>query len=241
MGFARYEDVATSLAATLRVMGLGAPSLFVGNASDRTAIQLVELANTAGRELMDELKGQVLEREFTINTQIGVANYDLPEDFNGFVSDSQWNRTTRLPALGSLQEFEWQALKARQLAGTTFTVLFRIEDDQIVFYNEPQTVQTIVMPYMSRAWVRSADDSLHDTLQADTDTILYDAILFQTKLRLAFMDAKGFDTSKIQAKYADVLEAAKNKDAPARTLSLSPRSEYPYLGVLNIPETGYGS
>lgn len=223
-------------------MGLTAPAS-IADSLDPTAKQLWKLATEVGQELLDEHDWQFLGKEFVITTTPGDPDYALPADFNKFIVDSQWNRTTRLPAVGSLREYEWQMLKARNLAGTTFTMLFRVENNQVVFYETPSTVQTVVLPYTQRGWVRSPDATpiYRDNLQANDDTILYDSQLFKAALRRRWRIEKGFDTTRDEDTYSQMLEKAKTKDTPGRTLSLAQGGGYPYLGVINIPDTGYGS
>lgn len=238
--FQRYLTVEEMVTQTMQAMGLPAPTTIVGSA-DKTALQLLALANELGIELIGDGKWQAFYREYHITTAIGVDTYPLPEDLDGFIADSQWNRTTRLPAIGPLEEYEWQMLKARQLAGTTFTMLFRISEGNIVFYEVPSTVQDIYMSYTGKGWVRSAALAYQDNILADDDSILYDPTLFKMGLKLKWREAKGFDTSAAAKRFYDMLAKAKAKDKPGRTLSLVSTADYPYLGVINIPDTNYGS
>lgn len=132
-------------------------------------------------------------------------------------------------------------LKARNLAGTTMTILFRLNDSgQVEFPEAVAAGQTIVMPYVSRGWVQTTDPAFTDNVTQNADIILYDSQLFKAALRLAWYDAKQFNTDSLVITYNRTLSAAKRRDSPARTLSLAHRSGYPYLGSLNIPDTGYG-
>lgn len=228
----------------MKSMGMTPPSDIAGS-TDKNCIQLWELATEVGQQLAfgeGNFEWQELSREFIITTVIGQSAYNLPADFNGFVTDSEWNRTTRLPVIGSLQQFEWQMLKARLLTGTTFTALFRVQGGQVVFYDTPSSVQTIVLPYQSRGWVLNNDGvTYQDNLINNNDMVLFDPLLFKLGLKLRWFEAKGFDTTKIQAQYDRVLRGVKATDSPGRTLSLAKGADYPYLGVINIPDTGYGS
>lgn len=222
-------------------IGLERPATVVGN-TEATTAQILQLAQDAGQQLMMEpFKWQELQAEFTITTVPGTPNYALPTDFGGFEADASWNRTTRLPVLGSLTEREWQMLKARLAAGTTFTVLFQIVDNEVVFYDTPTSVQTIVMPYTSRGWVRNAADTQRqDTILLDTDVVLFDPQMFKTKLKWMWYEQKGFDTTKVEKTFNRVSAAAKANDVPGRTLSLARGADYPYLGMINVPDQGYG-
>jgi hypothetical protein len=241
--FNRFLTAQSAITAVMKRMGLTPPS-DVFATTDRTGQQFFTLANEVGLELMDRKTGSgwsFLTQDFSITTELGVSSYTLPDDFDGFVQDSQWNRTTRLPAIGSMEEYEWQMLKARALAGTTFTMLFRIVGNSVEFYDTPSTVQTIVMPYRSRGWCTDAPGTTRkDNLSAADDIILYDPTLFKAGLKRAWYIEKQFDTARVEVEYLNALAAAKAKDSPGRTLSLSRKADYPYLGVINIPDTGFG-
>lgn len=238
--FTRQQSGAHAVRTVMENMGMTPPATVVGG-NNAIANQMFSLATTAGQRLIDAHDWQVLSRDFTITTQIGVSSYALPDDLNRFVNDSSWNHTTRLPAVGSLREYEWQMLKARQLAGTTFTMLYRIADDAVEFYDVPSVVQTIVMPYVSRGWCMRASGDLADNLEFEDDIVFYDPQLFQAAIKAAWYKEKGFNTAGVAADYNNALAAAKSKDVPGRTLSLSKKSDYPYLGVINMPDTGYGT
>jgi hypothetical protein len=240
MAFERHITGSKAVIDVLRAMGLPAPSS-VADSQDSTALQMWQLASDAGRQLLTEHDWQVLSREMVITTVPGQSEYQLPDDLARFVPDSSWNRTTRLPAYGSLREQEWQALKARNLGGTTFTMLFTIADDKIQFYESPSTVQEIYLPYVSRGWVtNSARTDRQDYLAQNSDIILYEPEMFKCRLRRDWLRAKGLDSNAADMDYQRLLESAKGTDVPMRSISIGGFSGYPYLGILNIPDTGYG-
>lgn len=228
--------------ALMKAMGMTVPTTLAG-ATDKRSIQFWQLATDAGQQLaQDEYKWAILTKEHTITTVIGVSTYDIPTDFGGYVSDSEWNRTTRLPVIGALEEFEWQMLKARLTSGTTFTALFRLTGNQVEFYNTPTSVQTIVLPYTGRGWSLNMDlVTYQDNLINDNDLVLFDPQMFKCKLKLLWYMAKQFNTTKVEAEFNRARNAAKANDSPGRTLSLAKGSDYPYLGIINLPDTGYGS
>lgn len=239
-GFTRRITGADAVRNCLRSLGIN----FTGSVSesaDPNVVLMWFLATRAGQRLLDVFDWQVLDRDYTIVTVPGQSSYPLPTDFGKFKMDSSWNRTTRLPAIGSLTEQEWQMLKARNLGGTTFTMLYRISDDGVEFYDTPSSAQTIVMPYVSRGWVLQSDTLLSDNLSEDADVALYDRQLFEARLRLEWDTEKRFDNTASTATYNELLSAAKAKDAPSRTLTLTRGARYPYLGAINMPDTGYGN
>lgn len=239
-GFTRRITGAQAVKNCLSSLGISFGGI-VNESSDPNVVLMWFLATRAGQKLLGEHDWQFLDKDYTITTVPGDSTYPLPTDFDKFKSDASWNRTTRLPAIGSLTEPEWQMLKARQLEGTTFTMLFRIADDFVEFYDTPSVAQTIVLPYSSRGWVLQADASKSDNLEEEADVVLYDRQLFESALRLEWDTEKKFDTTASTATYNAMLNRAIGKDAPSRTLTLNQSGSYPYLGTINIPDTGYGN
>ena len=236
----RFLTLGEVVKQTMGAIGLTPPDTIVGG-NNATANQLVVLANDVGNELLTKHDWQQFIRDMTITTTPGEPNYPLPSDFSSFYADAQWNFTTRLPALGDLSQAEWNMLKARNLGGTTIASMFNIQDGNVTLFYVPSSAQTLVLPYKSSNWVLHADGTYGNTPTADDDVLLYDPQLMKVALRREFFIAKGIENPRIDTKYEQRLNEAKGKDTPGRTLSLRNRPEYPYIGVLNLPDTGYGS
>lgn len=239
-GYTRRITGAQAVINCLASLGINFAGV-VSESADSNVVLMRFLATRAGQKLIEKHDWQFLGRDFTITTSPGVSTYAVPADFNKFKTDSSWNRTTRLPAIGSLLEPEWQMLKARLASGMTFTNLFRIADDMVEFYEAPDSAQTIVMPYVGRGWVLQADTNLSDNIELDSDIVLYDRQLFEAALRLEWDTEKKFDTTASTEVFRDLLAAAKAKDAPMRTLSLGQQPSHPYINSVNLPDSGYGS
>lgn len=240
--FTRRITGSEAVISVMKSIGLQPPVLVVGS-TNKTANQMWELATDVGQQLCDIHDWQWLSQDHLITTVPGQALYPLPTGFDGYVTDAQWNRTTRLPIIGSLTEQEWQMLKARELAGTTFTMLFRVVNDMVELFDTPSTVQTLALPYRSRAWVLGAGDVPKDNLTENDDEVMFDPQLFKLALKVAWYTAKEFDTTAMQGAMLRLIAAAKAKDAPSRTLSLGYGGSLmePLLGYVNIPDGGYGA
>jgi hypothetical protein len=221
-------------------LGLREPTS-VTSSSDKNVRTLHSLANDCGLELLSEFAWQFLNRDFTITTT-GATTYALPEDFQYFLSDTEWNRTSKNPLLPT-DAVSWAQLKARSLAGATVALLYQVSEDLLELYSAPSTTQTLVLPYISRSWAESSAGTAQDNLLDDSDIILYDQTLFRKKLVLAWKSARGFDTTAAEREYQDALSSAQSADTPVRTIIALPGGgigEAPLLGSRNIPDTGYG-
>mgnify|MGYP000184471236 CR=1 FL=1 len=246
MDYQRLMTGNDMVVAVMKTMGLNPPASVPGS-TDKTAIQMWALATEVGQNLMREAEWTIQTADFFQLTTIGLSEYDLPEDYDGFSNDASWNYGSRLPVIGTLTDTEWAMLKVRLQASSTFTQMYRIGPtdtsngvSRIELLNAPTAVETLYFPYRSRGWVIRADNTRSDNLDAADDRIMLDSNLFRVALKKAWREEKGFDTTKLEKQYKDALAKAKAADQPGRTLSLSRRAEFPYLGYLNMPDTGYG-
>lgn len=215
---------------------------------DGNYIQLVKLLKSCGRELVQARNWTYLRKEYTFTTVQGTSTYDLPADFLRMYDQSGWNRTNRLPLGGPLSPQEWQYLKAR-LVGVVFTVLFRPMNRQIHLYPDTDTPggYTIAFEYGSSYWLSSAATPTvlgYDAPIAGDNVVWFDPLLMVRSLKLAFLKAKGLDTTAAEQDYAATLNAAMGMDAPSKILNLNRTSMEPsavMLGNHSVPITGFGS
>jgi hypothetical protein len=226
----------------MRSMGMSIPTTVAGS-TDKRSQQFFQIANDAGQQLaQDPYKWQQLLVEHTINTVPGTATYALPADFDGYFNESMWNRTTRLPLAGALNEQGWQLLKARLSSGQSWTAKFRVINDKVEFFNTPTAVETLVLPYTSRGWVADQTDSHRkDNIENDADVVMYDPQLFKAKMKLLWYSLKQFDTTKVQIEYNRAYASAKANNKPGESVSLAGTGlGFPYLTNANVPDSGIG-
>lgn len=228
------SEVVTSL---MQSMGLTAPNTIV-DGSNSTALQMVALANQVGVDLLSH-RWQFLEADHEI-TLTASTTYDLPADFDAYRPDEQWNQSTALPVIGPVSGREWSALQGMTAVGGPFRTLFRISGNQIEFQSVTAG-DVVVFPYWTRGWVERATGDRADNIVANDDIVLHDIALFRHALKLKWYEAKHFDTSKLLKDLQPLIDAAKARDCPGRTLSLNPSASLLLLGDHNIPETGFGS
>jgi hypothetical protein len=215
--------------------------------TDANVVQLCRLLKSCGRELVMARNWTYLRKEHTFTTVQGTSNYSLPTDFFRMYDQSGWNRTNRLPLGGPLSPQEWQFLKAR-LVGVVFTVLFRPMNGEMNLYPDTNTPggYSIAFEYGSKYWLSSdATPTVlsKDAPTASTDVVWFDPLLITRSLKLAFLKAKGLDTTGAEQDYAASLNAAMGADAPNKVLNLHRGPMDPsavLIGGQSVPITGFG-
>lgn len=211
--------------------------------TDQNFVQLVELLNLVGGDLLSAHDWGQFLRETTIVTAGGATSYVLPADYDRMTDQTQWDRSTRLPIIGPLSSQDAEYLKAK-LSGVLVMVAYRLLGNLINFPVAPPDGQTLAFEYVSGNWAWSALGVAPDaeTVAASGDTVLYDVDLVIAALRLAYLDAKGFDTTTATERYESRLEHAigKNSGAPVVTIGGSGVNADHLIDAGNLPPTGYG-
>lgn len=246
---AAFNKYATALDIVQQVQGqLGLPvSAAMATApDDQTAQQMMRLLTWAGRRLIkptSTYRWSHLERTWLLLTDPLITEYPMPPDWDSFVDLTGWNDTSRLPMLGPATAPQWACLKARNLGSSTISVIYRTRDGKLELYNTFATPQQLRIDYSSRGWVQVPGVPIvfQDFIDADDQVVLYDSELIQAKLKLAFLTAKGFDTTAAQADYNEIEEAAICADTDAPVLQVARTDTYPLISTqFNVPDTGYG-
>lgn len=222
---------------------------------DQNFILLCRLLKSVGRDLCRRRAWSILLREDNITLVSGTGTYALPSGFRSMVDQSGWNRTSRLPLGGPLSPQEWQYFSAIQ-PGLTFLVMFRPRGNYIEVFGGSSIPNGHVLyyQYISDYWVQrppddslaTVDDTVHlpgSTDPSDSDdNCLLDPLMLMRGLKLAWLKAKGFDTSAAQADFDDAYAMAAANDQQAPILSLSNRAGMePLISTANAPITGFGS
>jgi hypothetical protein len=238
---ALYETALSIISDASVEMGLGAVSDAYGS-TDANVIQLRTLLKTVGRRLALSRDWSHLVKQYTFTTD-GDDEYDLPADFSMMVPGTSWNRTTQMRGQ-PVNAQAWQYLKASNTT-VTYTVFFRMSDLTLTFHPDPPSSgETIAFEYRSRYWVTATGQSApnKDAPTANTDTIEFDATLMVPALKLAFLQAKGFDATAAKIEYDEALERVAGANvgaAPILSLGAGSLDER-LLDESNAPSSGFG-
>lgn len=186
----------------------------------------------------DSLTQCTLEMEATEN---GTAQtftfardtYNLPSDFDRYISHTWWDRTNHWMLIGpqSPQFDQWQRsgivttgprLRWRQI-GRKPTV-WRLWPPPTA----ESTPDALVFEFVSDGWVVTPSGNVQKRFTADNETTLLDddAMILGTKWRL--WQAKGFDYAAMQSEYVDYVSRLMADDGGMADLDMARRS-YPYL------------
>jgi len=214
--------------------------------SDHAAIQLTNLANSVGYELLQDHPWEGLVKEHSITTSSADSGkYELPDDFAYMLEQTGWDRTNNVPLLGGASGQQWQYLLGRNLVSETIYVTFRQAQNQFwIFPSPPPDNQEITFEYISRHWVHPDGDKTRsdDLVRHTGDTVLFEPYLFERLLKLRFLEARGFDTKAANATYVKAFNSWSGKDSSSPVLNAGGRRQgVPFIdGEFNLPDSRFG-
>jgi len=249
----RFEPVGDTINRVAMSVGLLKSSDPFASA-DPAFVQLCGLATEAGQDLVQEAEWQQLEREHSFITASGDTGlYELPDDFAYMIDQTGWQQGApgaAYPLLGPASAQWWSYLQASQLYTVTIYAWFQISSGKFQLWPQPPAVGIpIAYKYISRNWARDGastpmDPVYKDFVATSADVPMFEKILFLKKLKLLWLQAKGFDTRYAQDEYVLALDSWKGKDKSAPKLSLNGPVGMvrPLINPLvNLPDTGLGN
>jgi hypothetical protein len=253
-GLTRYETAGSLVNRAQRSLNLRSVDIADPYSDPDPSIQLLcTLVTECGQELVQNNAWQKLVASYEFTTAPGdTGDYPLPDDFGYMIDQTQWQQGppgAAYPLLGPASAQWWSYLEASQLYTITIYAWFRVQQGLLTLWPQPPAVGIpIRFEYISRGWAiegTSPPDqpAYTDNVTQSIDIVLFEPILFLKRLKLAWLTAKGFDTSKAQDEFVVALDSWIGKDTSAPKLSLNGPLNLgtKFLDQSNVPQTGFGS
>lgn len=235
----------TALAVLNQVAGeLGLPKVTtITGLTDIQSVQLLSLLNSGGNELMLYYPWGQFVKEWEFTTEIDVTDYELPDDYNYFVDQTQWDRTNHWPLLGPKSPQEWAWLKGSLVAPLP-RMRYRVADNLFKLYPGPTIsgsppIVTLAMEYIQKNWVDLGGDTPGpaDMIVASEDILRYNPWLLVKFVKFKFYELKGFNTTGVNGDFMRVFNNLTGKDTGGAKLSLSGSgAAVGYIGPWSVPD-----
>lgn len=240
MGFMTAQQILNRASILL---GLAPQSSPYGS-TDTNIVLLRELLASAGEDLVREFEWAHLRTEFNVTTIPGQDTYTLPVDYNRFISQTEWNRSSKLPLGGPVTPQGWQLLKTLNVIAAV-QMFFRTKADTFTLLPVPAGAYDLALEYLSGFWVSTDGGATRTSNKptAETDVVCLDGQMLVHRIRRDFLDTRGFDSTAASNAYESALNLAKgnDEDAPVLNLNHNPYNRARLLDGSNLPPTGYGT
>lgn len=218
-------------------LSLPRPDVVAGS-TDRQVRQLLAIANREGKEQTSTYAWQALIEQQTFTTvAAAIQPSAVPADFQRFIPDSFFNRTTMRQVSGPITPQAWQLLQARPAASTIY-LAYRRRQGSFLITPTPPANETIAYEYISKNWALSSTSVAKAKFTADDDTTYLDEDLVTLGIIWRFLAAKGLPYAEEKKTYEDSVEQAFGADGGAGALGLTPT--LPNMNRANLPEGSFG-
>ena len=212
---------------------------------DETFVQLTELLDACGQEMVELHPWQVLVKEFQVTTtDQDTGTYSLPDDFSYMIDQTGWERSQSVPIGGPLSAQDWTFLVGNDSVSQTIYASFRLVNNEFEIYPQPPpTDLDINFEYISRNWAARSGDmtTRFDYVDSGSNIILYEPILIIKFLKTKFLSAKGLDASAAALDFDTMFQSRIGKDVGASILSASRSAAFPYISPYrNTGDTNFG-
>ncbi len=224
-------------------LALPVPTAAVSS-TDVQVVQLLSLLNEEGVELRKwpDHNWRKLTKQKTFDTVAAeVQTSAIPADFDYYINDTMWDRTTIRQVIGPLNPQDWQ----REKAGPTFTSVYygmRFRGNDLLLTPTPTAGDDIYYEYSSTYWVCASGSETPTKAAAtvDTDTFVFPETILSRGVRWRFLRAKGLDYAEEFARWTDMVQTEVARDGGAAKLNAG--SNFPESRMLpNIPEGNWPS
>jgi hypothetical protein len=204
-------------------LALPIPQMVYG-ATDPQTIQLGSLLNEELTELrkLGDVQWRKLIRQYNFTTvNADVQPNALPDDFDHFINQSIWDRTSSRPVIGPIDNQTFQAWKARPIL-TSIVFGFLLSGNDWLMAPNPPDGDEIFYNYISNLAVYGpGNPTPPDTpdkqyFTADNDTTFFDETMMSRGVRWRFLRAKGLPYEQEYAQWYELVqrEASRSKGAP---------------------------
>lgn len=211
------------------------------SSSDPAFNQLTELLTSCGQELVNMYDWPQLTKEGSIVTTGSPNRYDVPSDYLKFIERSGWDSSNDAKLVGSITPGVWSYLVNEPVTATLYLKYREVQNQFWLFPTDTDAGITLPYEYIMRTWVQKADTSYDDVVSAADDTVLFEPVLMVKFLKLRFLEARGFDSTKAQDQFQLAYETHTGKTASGPTLNLVSSGRESLISADNAPDTGYGS
>lgn len=198
------------------------------SSTDQQVVQLLQLAQALGENMMSRYEWSKLRK---IQTFLSVAQTEqtgsVPADFDHYINDSLFDRTTTRKIFGPLTAEDWEVELSFPVY-TSVSPAFRFAASSvdpglpiIWITPTPAVGDTIGYEYISNGWVIGADLAPKSSFTLDTDTTIFKEATVVQGLLSMWREAKGFDYAEAQSRFEDSFARDSAQDGGKPRLNLA--------------------
>lgn len=189
------------------------PATIIGNTNPESQSYLRSISKV-GLRLMKLYPWNILRKEHTFTgsgAETLIAAASMPSDFDRFIPETFWQRSTSILLSGPVSAARWASLKASSYIGDEIYFTYRGGD--VLALPTVSSGASLAFEYISNQYIRSSGGAAQATWQADTDTSVIDEELIALAATYDWLANEGLPAQQAFADfkaYFDTLQDNEN-------------------------------
>lgn len=204
-------------AASIRLIGRKPATFF--SSTERFEQEIVDLANEVAKSIAQENDWQALIRTYTVNGDGVTKDFDLPDDYDRMLLDSDiYDATNWAWGYQRITRYdEWLWLQVRNFAIITpgYWTLF---ENQLKFLPAPADDAHGMFLYISNQIVKDQNGDPKTSFTTDNDAFVIDERLLTLGVIWRWKEQKKLDYGTDQANFDQLFSQLSGKDSGARPI-----------------------
>lgn len=193
-------------------VGITRPSAIITNA-DTAIAKMLRMAKRVGLDLAKRGTWTALRSEVTFTATAAETQASIiPADFDRFIPEAFWDRTSRRLISGPLSAVEWQSMMAS--ASQDWSRFYTLRGGAVLISPTMAGGESMAFEYMSRNYCQSAGGVAQATWQADTDTGRLSEELFTLGVIAFYLRAEGQPHTEQMQDYEAMFSREHDADWP---------------------------
>ena len=193
-------------------IGLVRPTAVIGSAAGDVQ-KLLRASNKTGLRLMKSFPWQALRTEQTFTSVAGSEQTSiLPSDFDRFIAETFWDRTTITLLDGPVGAVEWQSLTANDYTG--YERKFTYRGNSVFVLPVAGAGNSYAFEYVSKHWCQSAAAAGQSAWAADTDVGVLNEELLTLGTIYEYLVSENLPANAAAAAYSEMADLLTDNDRP---------------------------
>jgi len=190
--------------------------------SDPEAQKILRLVNKVGTRLMRIYNWNILrvEHAFSANgSEILIPFIDMPNDFDRFVPETFWDRSSNNLLSGPVSAVEWNGLKVQTFSSQNKKFIFR--GGSVLTQPIFDSGASLAFEYISKFWCEDLTGNGLSAMSSDDDTPRLDSELIISVVKYEWLSLEGEPTSASAFEAKEMITRLIDNDASTDNIAVT--------------------
>lgn len=197
------------------------PSTIAQNTNSE-AQNILRLVNKVGTRIMRMYDWNILRLEESFlgsGDEILISKSNMPVDFDRFVPETFWDRSTNNLVSGPISPVEWNGLKVQTFSSQNKKFIFR--GGAVLALPIFDSGTTLAFEYISNYWCENSEGVGLSKMVSDSDVVRLDSELIISVTKYEWMASEGQSTTASAAEAKDMIDRLINNDASSENVAVT--------------------